>query len=308
MVCHMSYKDESGDWVHPSNVVANDSGTNDGEKYCRKDNGASVRKVAIEKMSKSKKNTIEIDDIIKEYGADAARLFVSSDSPPERNIEWSTNGISKVHKYLSDIYDFITNFLQDKQADSDVATEKNEGYISAADSDSSINKDLNALSKEEKDFLIMLNQTIYNVTNNMDSLYFNKVVANLREFSNYMTGRSSQLPRNLLKYGLEAFLKMFYPIIPHVVEELWKCLGYTDYMQLSAWPKVDDRLMESSIISIPVQINGKTYAVIDIAPDEEQNIVEEIAKEMENVKKVIGGRSVKKVVYVKNRVINFVCV
>lgn len=293
MVLHRSYKDSAGQWVYPEDIRYENG------KYYNKVSGDEVTPMLIEKMSKSKKNVVDPDYIVEKYGADAARMFISSDSPPERDIEWSDTGIDGVYKYLSKLYKLVTEFV-----------------LQNASSDQ--NEKISDFDKKQDNVLLKsINKTIFDVTNNLEKMHFNKVIANLRELNNVILD-CSNASRETRRYALEILVRLFNPIIPHITEELYAILNSVKCndgdknsaslsLALTEWPKADAKFLHDDFVSIAVQVNGKTRNMIEVPNNAPQEEAEKIAKCVKSFTDYIANKEIIKIIYVQNRIINFVC-
>jgi leucyl-tRNA synthetase len=284
MVTHATFKDKDGKWLYPTEVKI------EGGKASKLSDGSPVTVGAITKMSKSKKNTIDPQDIIDTYGADAARLFILSDSPPERDLEWTESGIEGAWRYINKIHRTVV----------DAKT------IMAA-KDTPMPK---AFSPDAADIRRATHKTIDAVARDIDNFHMNKAVARIREFSNAL---SAYTPNGAdgkwaMREGFETLLKLLNPMIPHVTEELWSELGHTTILAETPWPAVDDKLLVADTITMAVQVNGKLRATITLPASADKTAAEKTALDDANVKKSLEGLSVKKVIVVPGKVVNVVAV
>lgn len=269
MVVHQSYKSKSGVWLLPEQVEIKDG------KAFNKVTNEEVVVGRLEKMSKSKKNVVDPTTIIEKYGADTARLCLLSDSPPDRDLEWSDAGVEGCFKYLARLHKAIVSF-QD-----------------------------NGSKEEHGKAIRVIHQAIHNVTEDLKRFHFNRAVARIREFTNYLFDEN--LPSSVLKEGLEAALKLLNPIVPHVTEELWQILGHKEALVDSAWPVANPEYLVNDVVVVAVQTNGKMRGTIEVPANSNQEHVETVAKELGSVKQQLDGKSVKKIIYVPNKIINIIC-
>jgi leucyl-tRNA synthetase len=269
MITHESYKDSHGKWLHPDEIETGSTGA-----LVKKSDGTPVTTGRIEKMSKSKKNTVDPIEILSTYGADAARLFVLSDSPPERDLEWTESGIEGAWKYINRLWRLVATANFDSTGgDSDTLRRK-------------------------------IHQTIHAVTQDLDRFHFNKAVARLRELSNALEDFKGD--GTVLHEGLEAFIRLMAPIMPHIAEELWLALGHKVLAVDSPWPVADEALLVNDTVTMAIQVNGKLRATITMAKDMDAGLAEKTALGEPNVQKALEGKPVKKVIVVPNRIINVV--
>ena len=272
MVCHETYKDDDNNWVGPDEIeIIN------GKKYLKKDNTRVVKVGPSESMSKSKKNTIDPEDIITSYGADAARLFILSDSPPEKDVQWSEEGISSSYKFIQKLWNLNTKILEKIKNDNDENEDKE-------------------LEKETNKFLKRISE-------NLENFSYNKIVANLHEIHSFLT---KNIDKNYSKENIldnyKKILIAIMPIIPHFSNECLEMLSVKNVK----WPNYDLSLIKENEINIVVQINGKKRALIKTIPDEsEENLFKIIEKE-EALKKYIDNITIKRKIYVKNKLINII--
>ena len=272
MVCHKTFKDQKNNWVDPIDFDKNKNK----EKFII---GKS------EKMSKSKKNVVDPDLILNQYGADTARLFMLSDSPPEKDLEWTDTGINGAFKYLSRLWDLVNNNLDL------LLKTKGEGNF----------------SKDNK-FISAINKTIYYVTIDYENFRFNRAIARIREFTNLVFENEEKLIKDnkLFKYLIESILKILSPMTPHITEEMWSLIGNKDFLIKSSWPVVDKKYLEIKNVILAIQINGKLKDTIELPFDTNSLEVEKKALSLPKITKIIGKNKPKKIIVVKNKVANIV--
>ena len=283
MVCHETYKGPDGKWLYPSEVTRNDGGS-----AVTVDGGAPVTVGRVEKMSKSKRNTVDPAHIIDAYGADTARLFMLSDSPPERDLEWTEAGVDGAWRYLNRLWRGIT---ETDVALAPIGTAKPETLSPAAE------RAYRACHK-----------TILSVADSIERFRFNSAVAHVRELTNLLFTLDGDEPGDawVRRFGWETTVQLIAPMIPHIAEELWVYLGYQRLLAESPWPEADPRLAEDDQITIAVQINGKLRATIDVAKDTAKDSLIEQALAHPNVVKTLDGGSPRKVIAVPNKIVNVV--
>lgn len=274
MVVHETYKDENGKWLFPEEVTPGHNG-----KHIKKSDGTPVTVGRIEKMSKSKKNVIGLEEVSQNYGMDAARLLVLSDSPPDRDVEWTEGGIEGAWKYINRLWRLVA-----------LATFDGKG--SDGDTDGMRRK---------------IHRTIHDMTQDLDRFHFNKAVARLRELSNALEDFSAAgSDGNILREGLEAMIKLMNPMMPHLAEELWRHLGHKILLVDTPWPTAIESLLQNDTVTIAIQVNGKLRATIIMPKDLDRPAAEKLALDNDNVQKAMGGKSPRKVIVVPNRIINVV--
>lgn len=275
MVTHETYQDSDGKWMFPTEYEAL------ADKSSAKV-GPSI------KMSKSKKNVIDPEDILDTYGADAARLFILSDSPPERDLEWTESGIEGAWKFVNKLHRIISE--QQDKLPSTGTTEPTEFSSSAKDLRSAAHKAIGGVAKSIEDFAM------------------NKAVAQIRELSNAIAAFKPQDDADLwaLRESFEILIKVFNPMMPHLAEELWSQLGHETLLTNEPWPSADESLLKQDTVTIGVQVNGKMRGTIDIAPDSSEDIAREAALAQDNVQRAMDGKQIRKFIYVPGKIVNVV--
>lgn len=279
MVTHATYKDKDGKWIFPTQAVRDETGA-----LVHVDDGSPVKQGRLEKMSKSKKNVIDPDDILHDYGADAARLFILSDSPPERDLEWTASGIEGASKFVQRLYRLVTGLPLEK-------TEQPAQFDDAA--------------------LALRAQThraLAGVSEDIEAFHMNKAVARLRELSNAIEKYKSVGAAADWAYreAIEYLLRGFNPMMPHITEELWAHLGHQTILADMPWPEIDPALLKSDTVTIAVQINGKVRATITMAKDTDQKTAQETALADAAIQRALDGKEIRKVIVVPNRIVNIV--
>ena len=280
MVCHKTYKDEENKWVFPEDIIKKE------DSLIHKVTGKKVSAIKSEKMSKSKKNIVDPVFIIDNYGADTARIFMLSDSPPERNLDWSNSGIEGSRKFITKIWGFFNKL-----------TYKNNKY----------DKNFKFENYRSSDLIKRLHLCIFKVTKNLDNFQYNVAVASLREFSNYFLSLKLDNDKNeIIHEILSKWVIMIGPIAPHFAEELWKILGYDSLLAEQSWPKYDKRFLEETNVNLIVQINGKKKSVINLPKGLSTDEVEKIVLESTSIKNIIKNNNIKKIIIIQDRVANLV--
>jgi len=270
MVTHITYKNKNGDWLEPKDVEIVNGVFKD-------NNGQEVVTGKIEKMSKSKKNVVDPNDIISSYGADTARWFMLSDSPPERDLQWTDTGIAASFKFINKLYELV---------------EKYKNYQSKNEENS---KDINELK-------IIINE----VAENIETFQFNKSVAKIYEFVNILNDAllRNKLSKENFKWSLEKLSIILQPFVPHISEEIWSSLGNQTLCINEAWLLED--VIRKSEIKIAVQINGKTKEIIEIDDRFSKEKVLEIIRLNDKIKKNLLGKNVVREIYVPGKIVNLV--
>tara|TARA_B100001059_G_scaffold131892_1_gene132008 strand:- start:1831 stop:4377 length:2547 start_codon:yes stop_codon:yes gene_type:complete len=275
MVCHPTYKDKKNNWLSPEEVFSDD-----GKKFFIKKNPSeSVVVGPTESMSKSKKNTIDPEMIIKEYGADAVRMFILSDSPPEKDIQWSEKGIIAAYKFIQKFWSL--HVLIKSQI--------------------KLNKDL---KKENFDKVIekFTNQAINKININLEKFSYNVIIANLHEIFNFYNQISRKECINL-KDNYIKILKIIFPVLPHFASE---CLSDLKEDVNVKWPIINKDYLQEKNYKIVVQINGKKRLLLESTEDvEEKNLIEKLKKTKE-IQKYIENKEIIKSIFIKNKLINLI--
>jgi len=273
MVCHETYKDENNNWLSPDEII-----TIDGNKYLRKDQNSKVKVGPSESMSKSKKNTIDPQTIIENYGADAARLFILSDSPPEKDVQWSDEGIISSYKFIQKLWTLNNSISQEMLKDyKNDASEK---------------------------ILKFTNQFIKKMTYNLNSFSYNILVASLHEMYSFLSREiKNGYSKKTLEENYRKILITMMPIIPHFALE---CIEINNFKIEQKWPTYDENLLIEDKIKIVIQINGKKRTLMEVMRDIEENKLLEQIKRDKLLFKYIENKEFKKVIFVKNRLINII--
>ncbi len=285
MICHETYKNKEGQWLYPEDISKNEQG-----QWIEIKTGNPVTVGRSEKMSKSKKNTVDPRHIITTYGADTARLFMLSDSPPERDLEWTDSGIDGAWRYINRIWRFIfENIDLLKSVD---LSQKPENFES------------DCLKIRKK-----THQTIDQIGKDIEIFHFNKAVARLRELSNDLFAFDISVSYEhtwVIREGVDAFILLISPFLPHLSEALWEALGHTNMVSTQTWPVADPILLIEDFITLAVQVNGKLRATVDVTKNTSNKTLEQLALEHENVKAHIQDKEIVKIIIVPGKIINVV--
>ena len=246
------------------------------------------------KMSKSKGNTVDPDEIFKNYGADTARLFILSDSPPQRDLDWSDSGVDGCYKFLNRVWRLIYALKDVVSLDYKLP-------------------ELGDLSEESENLLRETHIAIKKVSQDISHEFqFNTAISKIREFVNilyeYTNSKKeySDADKAVLSFAMESLIKLMSPIVPHITEEAWCDLGGKDSVHLSDWPKYDEKLAVTKSITVVIQVNGKLRDKLEVEPDLDKSILEKLALENEKAKAFMEGKQVVKVIVVPNRLVNIV--
>ena len=276
MVCHETYKDEKGKWLGQDEIELVDN-----KNYVKKGSKEKVIVGHSEAMSKSKKNIVDPEDTIQNFGADAIRWFMLSDSPPGRDIQWSNEGISSSYKFIQKMWNLNSNIIgRNKQLD----------------------------NAEDSQLDEYTNKMIFNITKNLDNFQYNVVIANFYDiYNNYSRFiENKKISNDILIKNFEKVLILIMPLLPHFASECLITLNSKLNLDNISWPTYDKTLIEASDCNIVIQINGKKRSLIKLPIDSKENFVVEKAKQEVNVKKYLANNNVKKQIYVKNKLINFI--
>lgn len=265
-----------------------------GEKAFSKATGEELA-IKVEKMSKSKNNGVDPEEMITKYGADTTRLFIMFAAPPEKELEWNENGLAGAYRFLSKIWRLVMEHKENLEF----------GEI-----------DLSKVSREDKALLIKLNQTIKKVTESIeDDYHFNTSIAATMELINetqdYKTnileaGKVTSESKKIFAEVIKNILVMLSPFTPHFCDELWEEMGNTGYLFNEKWPSYDEKLTVSSDVVIAVQVNGKVRGTVEVERGTDKETVEKLALELENVKKHMEGKSLVKLIVIPDKIVNIV--
>ena len=289
MVTHETYKDEAGNWLFPEDVTIRDG------KSVHVSTGAPVSVGAVESMSKSKKNVVDPDNIISAYGADTARWFMLSDTPPERDIEWTTGGVDGAHRFVQRVWRLVVEAA---------GTGAPAGTARPAD-----------LGADAIALLRATHKTIAAVTGAVERLRFNSAVAQIYELARALSsGLQATSGANAKDEGLkfaireaaETLVRLAAPMVPHLAEECWKILGNQGLVAEQAWPEADQALLTEDTVTIAVQVNGKRRGELTIARDAAKEDIEAAALALDAVARAVEGRDIRKIVVVPQRIVNVV--
>ncbi len=283
MVCHETYQNEAGDWLLPGEVERRADGTLIDSKT-----GRAVSIGRVEKMSKSRKNVIDPTAIIEAYGADTARLFMLSDTPPERDLEWSSTGVEGAWRYLQRVHRLI--------AEPPVAL----APIGAASRE--------PLSASALELRRIVHRTIAAVTEDIEQFGFNRAVAHIRELTNALEKFDARDPAApvLLREAHETVAKLLQPIAPHLAEELWQRLGHAGLVADEPWPTADAALLVEEAVTLAVQVNGKLRSTIRLPKGAPRDEAEAAALAQPAVQRAMAGKPARKIVVVPDRIVNVV--
>ncbi len=279
MVCHQTYKNNNNEWIFPKDIRK----LND--KFFSINDNQMVLPGRIEKMSKSKKNVVDPNIIISKYGADTARFFILSDSPPQRDMEWTDEGVEGASRFLNKVWQLINSndftnipFQQVKHIN-------------------------------ENDFHIFscTFKTIEKVTKAIDDFHFNIAIANIRSLFNELNLYKTETENDMIikKFCISNFLILLNPICPHICEEAWHVINNKQSISDISWPRVDISYLDEDQITLPIQINGKRRGEIKISKSFNEKEIQNLALNHKNVSRFLNEPP-KKIIYIPNKIINIV--
>ena len=270
MVCHETYKDNDGKWLNPNEIEKNDK-----NNYVKIIDKTKVVIGPSESMSKSKKNVIDPENMIKSYGADAVRWFILSDSPPEKDVQWSNQGVNAAYKKKKKIYN-LNNLV--------------------------INR-VNKKPLKDEEFETKFNNYIVKITTLINNFHLNVVVANVYSVYNlFSKAIEDDVSNDCLKKNLSNFMKTLIPFTPFLAYE---CLEQLGIKEVDVWPKINSALTVDEKVKMAIQINGKTKNVIEVAKDlDEKAAIIEIKKN-KKINDNLMNKKIIKIIFVKNKIINY---
>ena len=272
MVCHETYRDLNNNWLYPDEIEKISS-----KKAIKKKDKSEVNIGPSESMSKSKKNTIDPETMIKLYGADAVRWFILSDSPPEKDVQWSDVGVVSASKFLQKIWNLNQLILN--------------------------NKETNTIKKDEENFKIKIETYIYKIDKAINNFQLNVAIAQFYEVYKYLNDSIKlKINKNILIQNLTKIMKLMIPFTPHLAFE---CLTNLNSKESNIWPEINEKALEGSKINMVIQVNGKTRDVMHIKRDLSENELNELIKNSSKAKKYIVNKEIIKTIYVKNKIINY---
>jgi len=273
MVLHATYQDKDGNWLHPEEVSEKDG------KFFHTKSGEEIFRGKIEKMSKSKLNVIDLENMLTTHGADAIRMFVLSDSPAEKDLEWSSAGLDGCKKFISRLI---------------ALTEKL--------------SELKGGGTENKKLQAGIHSTIKNVSEDIMHYRLNKAIARIRTLCNAISDElAARNPDGVsIKQGVHVVIQLLNPFIPHITEELWQQLGNDIPLYKTKWPKADESKLQSDSYIMAIQVKGKLRATHEFSAADSDDDIKKIATEMPSVIKHINGAEIKKIIIVPKKIVNIV--
>jgi leucyl-tRNA synthetase len=282
MVTHVTYRDGEGNWVYPEIVD-----TTPANSFVHRETGLEVLPGRNEKMSKSKRNVFDSSAIINQYGADTARWFMLSDSPPERDLQWTEEGIEGAWRFVRRLWRLVDTTIDGLQPD-------------AKAFDGDLPASVLALRRAT-------HMTIDAVGNDIEAFRFNKAVARIHELANRLgepvSGDGADF---VLREACEALTKLVGPMMPHLAEELWQRLGHETLLAVEPWPEADPALLIENSVTVAIQVQGKLRDTMAVPLDAPGADLERLALASEKIKRIVGKRPVHKIIVVPNRIVNIV--
>ena len=282
MVCHETYRAGDGTWLLPEEIERIDG------KAVRASDKTPVEVGRSEKMSKSKKNVVDPDQIIRDYGADTARWFMLSDSPPERDLEWTEAGVTGAWRFQQRLHR--------------IATEAIAGLPPPGTTKPASLPDAASVLRRAA------HRAIAGISADIEAFHFNKAVARLYELANTIGAAQADDDgtRWALREALEIFVRLIGPMTPHLAEELWQALGHKTLLADAGWPTADPQLLIDDTVTVAVQLNGKLRGTVALSKDAPKDVAEKAALALPEIVRALDGKAAKRVIVVPNRIVNIV--
>ncbi|WP_280177640.1 leucine--tRNA ligase [Arsenicitalea aurantiaca] len=290
MVTHETYRNGKGEWVPPTDIVLETEGETRRARHAA--TGEAITIGSVEKMSKSKKNVVDPDEIVATYGADTARWFMLSDSPPERDVQWTEAGVEGASRFQQRIWRLVNEAMA-------IAAKEAEGGAGALDDE--------ALAVRKA-----VHRALHQVGADIEGLRFNRAVAQIYEMTNTLSryvGLVEAAPRarlEVLVEGVERLVQLIGPMMPHLAETCWQVLGREGLLADAPWPPVDPALLEDDSVTLPVQVNGKRRGEIVVPKGAARELIEKEALSLDAVARMLDGKPPRKLVIVPDRIVNVV--
>ena len=285
MVCHQTYRDADGGWLFPEQVRRGADGN-----FVHAESGAAVTVGRSEKMSKSRKNVVDPEAIIDAYGADTARLFMLSDSPPERDLEWNETGVEGAWRYLNRLWRMVA-----------------EPALELPPPGTPVPAGLGGVAGEVQR---AIHKAVDATTGDLERFHFNRAVARIRELTNALARLEDEGGGGdaawVMRAGLEAVVRLIGPMTPHLAEELWQMLGHAVLLADSPWPEARAEMLRENTVTVAVQVNGKLRSTLELAHDAGEAAAEAAALADPNVLRAMAGKPARRVIVVPNRIVNVV--
>ena len=273
MVCHETYKDPDNNWISPDEII-----TINGKKYLQKDQNKEVVVGPSESMSKSKKNTVDPENIIKNYGADSVRLFILSDSPPEKDIQWSDEGIVASFKFIQKLWSLHLKILEQ------------------------INKNNN--NDIDQELARFTNQFIKKISTGLENFNYNIIIANMHEMNSLLNKIIDKgYSKNTILENYKKILIAIMPVLPHLSNECLSSIGEQDKIE---WPKFDEKKIEEDKNLVVIQINGKKRGLLEVKKNLDEETLIKLTKKDQKIMKYLLDKTIKKKIYIKNKILNII--
>jgi leucyl-tRNA synthetase len=273
MVCHETYKDPDNNWISPDEII-----TINGKKYLQKDQNKEVVVGPSESMSKSKKNTVDPENIIKNYGADSVRLFILSDSPPEKDIQWSDEGIVASFKFIQKLWSLHLKILEQ------------------------INKNNN--NDIDQELARFTNQFIKKISTGLENFNYNIIIANMHEMNSLLNKIIDKgYSKNTILENYKKILIAIMPVLPHLSNECLSSIGEQDKIE---WPKFDEKKIEEDKNLVVIQINGKKRGLLEVKKNLDEETLIKLIKKDQKIMKYLLDKTIKKKIYIKNKILNII--
>jgi len=273
MVCHETYKDLNGNWLYPDEIKITSE-----KKAIKVSDKSEVKIGPSESMSKSKKNTVDPETMIKQYGADAVRWFILSDSPPEKDIQWSDTGVFSSNKFLQKIWNLNQTILNRVDA------KKNDN--------------------EKKIFEEKINLYVYKIDNAINNFQFNVAIAQFYEVYRYFNESIKlKISKKVLTDNIIKIMKLMIPFTPHLAHE---CLSNLNCKEGNKWPKINEKVLENIKINMVIQVNGKTRDVLNVEKNLKQAEIDKLIMKSSKANKHLVNKKIIKTIFIKNKIINYI--
>jgi leucyl-tRNA synthetase len=290
MVTHETYKSPAGDWVAPTDVAIETVDEGRRAKHLR--SGEAIAIGSVEKMSKSKKNVVDPDEIVATYGADTARWFMLSDSPPERDVQWTEAGVEGASRFQQRVWRLVSETI--------AISKQSSGIVRSSDDDEAL-----ALRR-------IVHRATHHVAQEIEGLRFNRAVAQIYELTNALVraaglvGAAPAARLDALLEGVEHLIQLIAPMMPHLSETCWQALGKEGLVADAPWPEVNPALLVDDSVTLPIQINGKRRGEISVPKGMAAAEVEQLVLSMDEIVRILDGKAPRKIVIVPDRIVNVV--
>ncbi len=288
MVCHETYKDENGKWLFPTEIERVADGSTR-----HVETGRPVTVGRSESMSKSKRNVVDPETIIDTYGADTARFFMLSDTPPDRDLEWTEAGVEGAWRFVNRLWRLLT---EEGQAVAPPETPRPDDFDPLSD------------TSPAAEAHRTVHKAIAAITDDLRKFGFNRAVARVRELTTALAELEGDDATTawVRRHGYDALVRLFAPMMPHLAEEAWSWLGHRTLVVEAPWPEADPALIVDDVVTLGVQVNGKLRGQIRVAKDTGEDEVRSLALAVPNVAKLLGDAAPRRVIVVPNRIVNVV--